>query len=1048
MSRVEAPNCVTVFGGGIAGLTAAHELVERGFRVQVWEPESDPRFPEKGCDVGGMARTQWSRVHWPLTRDVTQVYPLVSPLPWELRRRWEEQWEVFPLDDPRPDLARLRELILNRVPVDDDEARISVEMRYVTDQAGPATTSAANGDTKPEIWQDQPPDKEALLSTRAVLSRCLGARDGNGPWAMVIPRANATPIEVLITAVPEDPWVAEVMRAATEDLRLVFHYSRPWGEESQAIVTLPQKGYLRYLPKDDANRRTQRDSVPPGSSDESLSGTVAEIFARLGITAGGLTRYGEPGLGAAMVELATDIYKNPCIHHVYLEVFSRKKVPDKEWDWNIVGALRALMLEAIREAVKAEGKENSDSTSNIGARFSLDTQGNLHQAFRFPNGRIFVMTAVRLHDPPYEGELQSPLFPDSTRATEDPYYDIVLSVRVREHWLPGEHGYRFFPAFYHHVFDTMRRTPVLDRVAKPSLGQSQERAMHVPADVYKYVESFRVVYDNLKSQKYSAYAFADGRAPELFDRYRVQSLEKRLQMWRAWTRPVGKGGLGLTSQDLMRMGLHALKYVTSSTARRVDYEDITWMEFIQSSTLSLEAQNAIRHFPKSLVAMDAEDGDARTLGSAGFQTMMDQLVGDFGFRDGTLSGPTSEAWFKYWRQYLEAQGVEFIHGKLVKFEARAADPDDWSSREDQGTRPWPVVECYEPRFPFFPAPDSENPPVGQGEPALMPGYFVLALPALEIHRIAVQYMSELGQQFPHRDLERAAQLDLGNPRSCVPDGELRHFSGVQFYFEEDVLWLDGHAYYPDSPWNLTTISQARFWADRHDWEHGYRGVMSVIVGRWDAPGTGNGKTAWECSRDELIAEVWHQVCQGLEDKTKQFGGRLPRPLYWHLDDFMAKVGDQWINSSPFQIETPGNFKRRPGDLDNQGYSVEHGIGLCGTYMKTHTRITTMEAANESGRHLTNAILKDIGSPYRRTLCEIFPIEEREPEDLSFLKEVDERLYEQGLPHVFDIIGVDELLQRTMASDDGTRLDFSQHIRRYQDTVRSWCLRHRPDCIPW
>jgi len=571
--------------------------------------------------------------------------------------------------------------------------------------------------------------------------------------------------------------------------------------------------------------------------------------------------------------------------------------------------------------------------------------------------------------------------------------------------------------------------------------------VHVAADHYKYEESFRVVFDNLKSQKYSAYAFADGRPPELFDRQRVQSLEKRLKMLHSLTKPLGQGGLGLTSQDLMRMGLQALKYVTSSTARRAEYEDVTWMEFIQSDTLSPAAQNAIRHFPRSLVAMDAEDGDARTLGSAGLQTMMDQFVVDSGFRDGTLAGPTSEAWFKYWRQYLEAQGVEFIHGRLVGFEARDSASEGKGSSVAPSKRIWPVVECYEPRFTF-----EELQPLGEsslGEPALMPGYFVLALPAQEIHRIAVQYMHKLGADFPHRDLARAAQLDLGNPRSCVPDGELRHFAGVQFYFEEDVLWLDGHAYYPDSPWNLTTISQARFWADRHDWEHGYRGIMSVIVGRWDAPGTGNKKTAWECSREELIAEVWYQIKEGLEDTSKKFGGRLPRPLYWHLDDFMKKGEDIWINASPFQIERPGNFQRRPGELkDDDGYSVEQGIGLCGTYMKTHTRITTMEAANESGRHVTNAILRDVDSPYRRTPCEIFPIEEREPDDLAFLKEVDERLYKEGLPHIFDIVGADDLVRQLIVSDSTGRADLFDIINRYQDQVKNWCTEHYPQCIPW
>ena len=31
-----------------------------------------------------------------------------------------------------------------------------------------------------------------------------------------------------------------------------------------------------------------------------------------------------------------------------------------------------------------------------------------------------------------------------------------------EHRLPGEHGFRFFPGFYKHVIDTMRRTPSFD----------------------------------------------------------------------------------------------------------------------------------------------------------------------------------------------------------------------------------------------------------------------------------------------------------------------------------------------------------------------------------------------------------------------------------------------------------------------------------------------------------------------------------------------------------------------------------------------------------
>ena len=34
--------------------------------------------------------------------------------------------------------------------------------------------------------------------------------------------------------------------------------------------------------------------------------------------------------------------------------------------------------------------------------------------------------------------------------------------RSRKPWLPGEHGFRFFPGFYRHVVDTMSRIPYRD----------------------------------------------------------------------------------------------------------------------------------------------------------------------------------------------------------------------------------------------------------------------------------------------------------------------------------------------------------------------------------------------------------------------------------------------------------------------------------------------------------------------------------------------------------------------------------------------------------
>lgn len=73
---------VTVLGGGIAGLTAAHELVERGFRVQLVEAR-ESQSEEYACEIGGLAANQLSRVR----AAIATLHPWLDPLarlpPWD-----------------------------------------------------------------------------------------------------------------------------------------------------------------------------------------------------------------------------------------------------------------------------------------------------------------------------------------------------------------------------------------------------------------------------------------------------------------------------------------------------------------------------------------------------------------------------------------------------------------------------------------------------------------------------------------------------------------------------------------------------------------------------------------------------------------------------------------------------------------------------------------------------------------------------------------------------------------------------------------------------
>src|SRR5690606_25157291 len=62
---------ITIFGAGITGLTAAHELVMRGFTVQIIDKDFNEEFVPRHVvedsqmldhGVGGMARSQWAVV--------------------------------------------------------------------------------------------------------------------------------------------------------------------------------------------------------------------------------------------------------------------------------------------------------------------------------------------------------------------------------------------------------------------------------------------------------------------------------------------------------------------------------------------------------------------------------------------------------------------------------------------------------------------------------------------------------------------------------------------------------------------------------------------------------------------------------------------------------------------------------------------------------------------------------------------------------------------------------------------------------------------------
>ena len=203
--------------------------------------------------------------------------------------------------------------------------------------------------------------------------------------------------------------------------------------------------------------------------------------------------------------------------------------------------------------------------------------------------------------------------------------------------LPGEHGFRFFPGFYKHVIDTMRRTPY---------GTDGN------------------VFDNLKTASRMLLARA-GQTEITWLARRPQTLEDLRAFLMELFTP-----LGVPVEELAFFVSRLLAFATSCAERRlVEYENIAWWDFIAAQQMSKAYQVYLgQGLTRSLVAMRAEESSTRTVGATQLQLLF-SFVSPDGIFDRLLSGPTNDVWIFPWTKHLQRLGVEFHLGSsLVGFE--------------------------------------------------------------------------------------------------------------------------------------------------------------------------------------------------------------------------------------------------------------------------------------------------------------------------------------------------------------------------------------------
>ncbi|GAB2526697.1 hydroxysqualene dehydroxylase [Nocardia heshunensis] len=490
----------------------------------------------------------------------------------------------------------------------------------------------------------------------------------------------------------------------------------------------------------------------------------------------------------------------------------------------------------------------------------------------------------------------------------------------------GEHGFRFFPGFYRHIPDTMRRIP--------------------------FAGNANGVWDNLVAAAEARFARKDADS----------TIIPMGRFGKPWATPDDfRETVGSAIATSTRMGTadatyfanRLLVFNTSCDARRYGHWDqVSWRDYVGAGERSNEFRMLLsRTLTTLLVAAREDKASTLTIGTMGEQFLGNPLeVGNDGALDRLLNGATNEAWIDPWVNRLRDLGVTFVNAEVQGLELDGA--------RISGAR---VVDS-----------------AGAAQ-TVTADHFVSAMP-VEVARTL--WTPEI----------LALRPDLAGMNQLTVDW----MTGIQFFLRRTSDIARGHVAYVDSPWSLTSISQGQFW-NRTPFsglgDGTVQDCLSVDISDWNTPGMLYGKTAKECTHDEIAREVWAQLKVHLNDRSDLL--RDDDLHSWFLDTGIAWDAEQKrnTNADPLLINTAGSWALRP----ESHVDTLQNLYLAGDYVRTNVDLATMEGASEAARTAVNKLLDVTGSDAAR--CKLFTLYRAEV--LEPFRQLDIARYSAGQPNMFD-----------------------------------------------
>jgi len=481
-------------------------------------------------------------------------------------------------------------------------------------------------------------------------------------------------------------------------------------------------------------------------------------------------------------------------------------------------------------------------------------------------------------------------------------------------YLPGEHGFRFFPGFYAHITDTMRRIPtdsgsVFDNLVSTEsvmIAQAGDQPITVPVNFPKSLKELTV----------------------FFKGFQEMSQE-------------------LSDDDIAYFSGRVWRLMTSCKARfDQEYDGISWWDFTGAEHRSPAYQRLLAGgLTRSLVACKAHTASTRTGGAIFLQLIYLMLDASSQHTDRVLNAPTNEAWLNPWIAHLKARGVRYTHGATVtELQVDAGKITGVRYTDAAGANQTARGDYYVLAVPVERAASLVSPALLALDPGLR-----------NIIKLApnVEWMN--GIQFYLN-----TELDMHRGHTIFSDSNwaLTSISQKQFWPDYD---LSGRG-------NGKVVCVLS--VDISDWETpgDFNGKAArdctpeeIKAEVWAQLRQELNVDGREVLRDDMLEAYY--LDSSIVPIDTHFTEAMQAGLSGAEQDKLQKV----FNLEPLLVNQVNTWKMRPTAI-----TKVPNLFLASDYVQTYTDLATMEGANEAARRAVNGILRVSRSGAQP--CQLWPLQ--------------------------------------------------------------------------